>query len=516
MTNWVTTEVKNYIVNKPDSDFVIESGFGASAGKAGIHIGTLAENLRSNWIRNEYERQTSKKGRFITFSDDRDALRKIPEDISVDFHAKWLGVGVSDIPDEFGVAESFGDRCNTSMKKFLTEFEINSEFISSNEYYHSGQMNAVLEDIWDNYDEVMNVIMPTLQEDRRKTYSPFMPICKYTNKVLMVSVTLCKPEVLDFENFDIVGVSSVGEKCIGFVNPFNNRTTIQSIYNGNIKLQWYVDWVARWKALNIGFEFHGKDLLDSASLGAKLAKVLSFSSPQLVMAELFLDETGQKISKSKGNGVSIEQWLKYGSKESLAYFIFGNPRRAKNIFIKLIPKMYDEYIKSLEKYHSQSIEEQLDNPVHHIFNGKVPELKYVANYSMILTLIRTLGSHDASLIFKTLKIELSSHMAELINAVINYDTDFGENREFVIPNNFEKNVLEEMCSLLQVKEYDGDALQFDLYELGKKHYGTDKKELLKFFKMVYGVLLGAPSGPRLGEFICLYGQEKIVNIIKNV
>ena len=338
---------KKFDLINDDNPVLFETGYGPS----GLpHIGTFGEVARTTMVQNAFFNLTGKATKLICFSDDMDGFRKVPENVpNQTMLSEHLEKPLTDVPDPFEKFESFGSYNNNKLKEFLDKFGFDYQFVSSTQCYKSGQFNDALSKILLNYDKIKNVIMPTLGEERKKTYSPFLPICSYTGKVLQANVI-----AIDATN-----------NSITYVSPISNKEEKVSILNGNCKLQWKCDWAMRWYALGVDYEMAGKDLSESVILSSKILNILGGSQPAGFSYELFLDGNGQKISKSKGNGLSIEEWLAYGTEESLSLFMFNNPKRAKKLFFDVIPKTIDEYYSFLSKYNSNT-ECEYDNPVWHL------------------------------------------------------------------------------------------------------------------------------------------------------
>ena len=319
----------------------------------------------------------------ITFSDDMDGLRKIPDNIPNDeILKKNLGKPLTDIPDPFGKFKSFGEHNNEMLKKFLKKFNFKFIFKSSTNNYKKGIFNNSLMRVLDKYEEIMNIILPTLREERRKTYCPFLPLCPDTGKVLEIPL-----KSMNKQNGKVT---------------FDNKGKIleTNILDGNCKLQWKVDWAMRWFTYDVDFEMYGKDLTESAILSSKVCKILGKTPPNGFAYELFLDEKGEKISKSKGNGISIEQWLRYASPESLALYMYPNPKRAKKLYSEVVPKTVDEYLSLLEKYQSQKDKDKISNPVWHVHNGTPPKEKIIMPFSMLLNLAGSSNADNKKILWK--------------------------------------------------------------------------------------------------------------------
>ena len=351
--------LKRWPDGKPAGDPVIfETGYGPS----GLpHIGTFNEVARTSFVRHAYEELTGarpedKTTRLIAFSDDMDGLRKVPDNVPNQAMLEAnLGKPLTQIPDPFGSHESFAHYNNAMLRGFLDRYGFDYEFLSSTDCYTSGRFDDVVRKVLHAFDAIMGVMLPTLRADRRKTYSPVLPISPTTGRVLQVPV-----EVIDAE-----------AGLIAFDDEDGSRVH-QSAFGGSAKLQWKVDWAARWVALGVDYEMAGKDLIDSVTQSGKIARILGGRPPEGFNYEMFLDEQGEKISKSKGNGLSLEEWLRYGSEPSLSFYIYREPKRAKSLHIGVIPRAVDDYWQFRGNYPNQPLEQKLGNPVHHIHRGKVP------------------------------------------------------------------------------------------------------------------------------------------------
>ena len=361
----ILRERKKYIEKK--GKIILQTGYGPS----GLpHIGTFGEVARTSMVVNALNQITEIPKEIITFSDDMDGLRKVPDNIpNQEILKNNLHKPLTQIPDPFQKFDSFGEHNNEMLKKFLNEFNFTYSFKSSTELYKNGFFNETLKLILNKYQEIMNIIIPTLGVERQKTYSPFLPICPDTGVVLEIPVL-----EIDQKNSKIV------------FDNFGKKLEI-SILNGNCKLQWKVDWAMRWFALDIDFEMYGKDLIERAILSTKIIKSLGKVNPSGFAYELFLDEKGEKISKSKGNGITINQWLEYASPESLSLFMYQNPKRAKKLYKEIVPKAVDEYLDFIDKGKNQTELQMLLNPVWHVHNGIIPKENMIMSFSMLLNLV---------------------------------------------------------------------------------------------------------------------------------
>jgi lysyl-tRNA synthetase class 1 len=495
--------LKRWPDGKPGGDPVIfETGYGPS----GLpHIGTFNEVARTSFVRHAYEELTGgAPTRLIAFSDDMDGLRKVPDNVpNQPMLEANLGKPLTQIPDPFGEHESFAHHNNAMLRHFLDRFGFDYEFVSATDCYTSGRFDAVIREVLHAFDAIMGVMLPTLREDRRKTYSPVLPISPTTGRVLQVPV-----EVIDAE---------AGQ--IAFDDEDGSRVH-QSAFGGAAKLQWKVDWAARWVALGVDYEMAGKDLIDSVVQSGKIARVLGHRPPEGFNYEMFLDEKGEKISKSKGNGLSLEEWLRYGSEPSLAFYIYREPKRAKSLHIGVIPRAVDEYWQFREKYPDQPIEQKLGNPVHHIHQGNVPEKLLPVTYGLLLNLVSLPGVADKDTAWKFVQQyapgtspESDPELDELIGLAVNYARNFvvpGLKRR--APTEMEAGALRDLDSELARLPPDSPAeeIQTQVFEVGKRH---PFESLRAWFQALYETLLGSSQGPRMGSFIALYGIDNSRRLI---
>jgi lysyl-tRNA synthetase class 1 len=495
--------LKRWPAGKPaGSPVIFETGYGPS----GLpHIGTWNEVARTTFVRQAYEELTGgAPTRLIAFSDDMDGLRKVPDNIpNAQLLADNLGKPLTRIPDPFGTHESFAHHNNAMLQRFLDRFGFDYEFLSATDCYTSGRFDEIIRRVLLGWDAIMGVMLPTLREDRRKTYSPVLPVSPSSGRVLQVPV-----EVIDAE----AGLIAFGDEDCSRVQ--------QSAFGGLAKLQWKVDWAARWVALGVDYEMAGKDLIDSVVQSGKIARILGGRPPEGFNYEMFLDEKGEKISKSKGNGLSLEEWLRYGSQESLAFYIYREPRKAKSLHIGLIPRAVDEYWQFRGNYPSQPLEQKLGNPVHHIHGGEVPETKLPVTYGLLLNLVSLPGLHDKETAWKFVQRyapgtspDRDPELDELIGLAVNYA------RDFVVPtlkrrppNEIEAEALRDLDSELAklADDADGEVIQHAVFEVGKRH---PFESLRAWFQALYETLLGSSQGPRLGSFVALFGIENTRKLI---
>ncbi|GAA3902140.1 lysine--tRNA ligase [Sphingomonas limnosediminicola] len=503
---WPYEEARKLLKRWPDGKaagdpVIFETGYGPS----GLpHIGTFNEVARTTFVRRAYEELTSNPTRLIAFSDDMDGLRKVPDNVpEQEMLAKHLGKPLTKIPDPFGTHESFAHHNNAMLRSFLDRFGFDYEFLSATDCYTSGQFDDVIRKVLRGWDGIMGVMLPTLREDRRKTYSPILPISPSTGRVLQVPV-----DVIDAE-----------AGLIAFDDEDGARIQ-QSAFGGAAKLQWKVDWAARWVALGVDYEMAGKDLIDSVVQSGKIARILGGRPPEGFNYEMFLDEKGEKISKSKGNGLSLEEWLRYGSEPSLAFYIYREPRKAKSLHIGLIPRAVDEYLQFRGNYPNQPIEQKLGNPVHHVHGGKVPTATLPLTYGLLLNLVSLPGVADKETAWKFVQRYAPGtsptsepELDELIGLAVNYA------RDFVVPtlkrrppSAVEAEALRDLDNELAglPAEADGEVIQNAVFEVGKRH---PFESLRGWFGALYETLLGSTQGPRMGSFIALYGIDNSRRLI---
>jgi len=480
---------------------IFETGYGPS----GLpHIGTFQEVLRTTLVRRAYEVLTGgHPTRLIAFSDDMDGLRKVPDNIpNRELMTENLHKPLSRIPDPFDKGhESFAHHNNRMLREFLDRFGFDYEFVAASDRYNSGEFDEALKGVLRHYDAIMEVMLPTLREERRKTYSPVLPISAKSGHVLQVPI-----EVVDAEA-GIVRFEDEGE------------TVEQSILGGQSKLQWKVDWAMRWVALGVDYEMCGKDLTDSVTQSGKIARILGGRKPEGMIYELFLDENGEKISKSKGNGLTIEEWLTYGTEESLGFYLFREPKSAKQLHVGVIPKAVDEYWQFRANIPNQDADKRLGNPAWHLLRangyagGDGDSLP--VTYGLLLNLVSVLG---AGANHEQVWNYLGNYIHDLdpahhpnLNALV--DSALAYNRDFVAPT-LEKRApaANEAAALVALDAYlagvsedtPAEDMQTMVYEIGKDEaYGFGN--LRDWFKALYETLLGSSQGPRMGSFIALYG-----------
>ena len=497
----ILKEKKTFIEKK--GKITLQTGYGPS----GLpHIGTFGEVARTSMIVNALNHLTDLPKEIITFSDDMDGLRKIPNNVpNQEILNQNLHKPLTSVPDPFKKYNSFGEHNNEMLKNFLNKFKFEYNFKSSTSLYKSGFFNSALQVVLENYQGIVDIIIPTLGKERQKTYSPFLPICPETGIVLEIPVL----EILK------------DKSKIIFDN--NGKKLESSILDGNCKLQWKVDWAMRWYALDVDFEMYGKDLIESAILSSKIIKLMGKNNPSGFAYELFLDEKGEKISKSKGNGITIDQWLEYASPESLSLFMYQNPKRAKKLYKEIVPKAVDEYLDFIEKGKTQNELQLLMNPVWHVHNGKMPKEKIIMTFSMLLNLVETSNADTKELLWKFVK-KYNKNIVEnehsifdnLISYAIKYFNDVIKLRkQYKKPNEDEKKALEALIKALEScnDKMAPEDIQTQIYSVGKEN--GYKENLRDWFKLIYEVVFGVENGPRMGFFISFFGVNETKQLIKD-
>ena len=497
----ILRERKKYIDQK--GKIILQTGYGPS----GLpHIGTFGEVARTSMLVNALNKLTDVPKEIITFSDDMDGLRKVPENIpNKELLENNLHKPLTVVPDPFKKFNSFGEHNNEMLKTFLDNFNFIYTFKSSSELYKTGFFNETLKLILNKYNEIMDIIIPTLGKERQKTYSPFLPICPDTGVVLEIPVL-----EIDEKNSKII-FDNFGKKLE------------KSILDGHCKLQWKVDWAMRWYALDVDFEMYGKDLIESAILSTKIIKILGKTNPSGFAYELFLDEKGEKISKSKGNGITIDEWLEYASPESLSLFMYQNPKRAKKLYREIVPKAVDEYLDFIEKGKNQNELQMLLNPVWHVHNGMIPKENTIMTFSMLLNLVEASNANSKELLWKFVKKYKPNILEKdhpifnmLIEYAIKYFNDvIKKNKKYKKPNLDEKKALEALVSALEkcTDEMQPEEIQTKIYSVGKEN--GYEENLRDWFRLIYEVVFGDENGPRMGFFISFFGVKETQQLIKD-
>jgi lysyl-tRNA synthetase class 1 len=493
-----------------DNEVLFETGYGPS----GLpHIGTFGEVARTSMVRHAFRLLTGDKvaTRLICFSDDLDGLRKVPDNVPDPEKLKpYIGRPLTEVPDPFNDGyPSFGAGNNARLRAFLDRFGFEYEFMSATETYRAGRFDATLLKMLASYDQVKAIILPTLGEERRATYSPFLPICRRTGMVLQVP-TIAR---------------DVAAGTIIYIDPETGEEVTTPVTGGRVKCQWKADWALRWAALGVDYEMSGKDLIDSVALSSKICKALGATPPDGFNYELFLDENGQKISKSLGNGLTIDEWLAYASPESLSLFMFQKPRAAKRLYFDVIPRAVDEYFQLLEAYPAQDTASRLSNPVWHIHSGHPPDERLVVPFSMLLNLASASNTEDADILWgfitrhrPNVTRESEPVLDRLVHYAVRYYHDFVKpEKSFRPPDDVERDALQALDAKLATLPEDAEAaaIQNAVYDVGRsfERYQTKDKPgpdgrpgvALTWFSTLYQLLLGQERGPRFGSFVAIYG-----------
>ena len=511
---WPFTEARRLAVRLgnqlPEKGYVLfETGFGPS----GLpHIGTFGEVARTTMVRRAFETLTGMPTRLIAFSDDMDGLRSVPTNVpEQSMLTEHLGRPLSDIPDPFGEHDSFADHNNAQLCAFLDRFGFDYEFRSSTQSYRSGAFDATLLQVLRQYDDITEIILPTLGRERRATYSPFLPVCPKTGRVLQVPVLARDPEAgtITYRNDD--GVE-----------------TETPVTGGRCKLQWKPDWAMRWVALDVDYEMNGKDLISSYELGARIAGVLGARPPANMTYELFLDERGEKISKKIGNGLTLEEWLAYGTEDSLSLFMYHQPGRAKRLHFDVIPRQVDDYERHLKQFAEGGpdafLAELLENPVWHIHGGQPARTEPVPlTFGMLLNLASACNAEDASVLWGFIARYLPGAapatepaLDQLVGLAVRYYQDrVRPHKQYRPASAPERAALLALADALRAlpPEADGETLQGTVFEVGRAN-GFDEPKT--WFRALYETLLGQSRGPRMGSFIALYGIAETVALIEAV
>src|SRR6185312_6600528 len=490
----------------PKDEVLFETGYGPS----GLpHIGTFGEVARTTMVRHAFRVLTEDKvkTRLIAFSDDMDGLRKVPDNVpNRELLEKHLGQPLTTVPDPFGTHPSFGAHNNARLRAFLDTFGFDYEFASSTDYYRSGKFDAALTRMLERLEKVMEIMLPSLREERAASYSLYVPILAHD--------------------------ASAG--TISYDDPETKERITLPVTGGHCKLQWKPDWAMRWVALGVDYEMAGKDLIDSVKLSGRICAALGGAPPEGFNYELFLDEKGQKISKSKGNGLTIDEWLRYASPESLSLFMYREPKAAKRLHFDVIPRHVDEYQQFLEAYERQDLKQQLSNPVWHIHAGSPPKPDMPISFSMLLTLVASSNAENAETLWGFIgryRPGVTPQTHPKFDALVRYAIHYF--RDFVLPQKrFREPSESERAALLDLREAlaqlpagaSTEDIQQVVYEVGRREPFLDKTGKIKtkdgkpgvaldWFNMLYQVLLGQEKGPRFGSFVAVYGLKNTVDMI---
>ncbi|MCT6887773.1 lysine--tRNA ligase [Bartonella apis] len=510
--------VKRYEKKGYPDTVMFETGYGPS----GLpHIGTFGEVARTTMVRHAFHVLTENKvkTKLLCFSDDMDGLRKVPENVpNRALMETYLGKPLTRVPDPFTKDyPSFGAANNARLRAFLDRFGFNYEFASATDYYTSGRFDETLLKMLANYDKIMAVIVPTLGEERRATYSPFLPISPVSGKVLQVAMI----------------AHDAKKGTVTYIEPETGEKIETEVTGGKVKCQWKADWAMRWTALGIDYEMAGKDLIDSVALSSKICRILGGTPPEGFNYELFLDDKGQKISKSKGNGLTIDEWLTYAPTSSLGLYMYQKPKTAKRLYFDVIPKAVDEYYNFLSAYPKQSWKDRLNNPVWHMHNGNPPKVDLPVPFAMLLNLVSASNAENADVLWgfisryaKGATPENQPELDSLVGFAIRYFNDFVKpTKKFRAPDAVERETLEKIDQTLANLPADADAhtIQNALLDIGRvteRYQDHNKKSpdggpgvSVSFFQMLYEILIGQERGPRFGSFIALYGIDETRGLI---
>lgn len=519
---WPFEEARKIVKRYEKSGFpetvLFETGYGPS----GLpHIGTFGEVARTTMVRHAFHVLTENKvkSKLLCFSDDMDGLRKVPENVpNRELMETYIGMPLTRVPDPFSNEyPSFGSANNARLRAFLDRFGFDYEFASATDYYTSGRFDETLLKMLAAYDKIMSIILPTLGEERRATYSPFLPISPVTGKVLQVAMI----------------ARDAKKGTVTYIEPETGEEIETEVTGGKVKCQWKADWAMRWTALGIDYEMAGKDLIDSVTLSSKICRTLGGTPPEGFNYELFLDDKGQKISKSKGNGLTIDEWLTYAPTTSLGLYMYQKPKTAKRLYFDVIPKAVDEYYTYLSAYPRQTWKDRLNNPVWHMHNGNPPAVDLPVPFAMLLNLVSASNAENADVLWgfisryaKGASPETQPELDSLVGFAIRYFNDFVKpTKKFRAPDDVERETLEKIDQKLADLPMDADAhtLQNALLDVGRfteRYQDHTKKSpeggpgvAVSFFQMLYEVLIGQERGPRFGSFIALYGITETRKLI---
>lgn len=516
---WPFEEARKIVARlktQPKDEIIFETGYGPS----GLpHIGTFGEVARTTMVRHAFRVLTEDKvkTRLIAFSDDMDGLRKVPDNVpNKDLLAQHLGKPLTKVPDPFGTHPSFGQHNNARLRAFLDSFGFDYEFLSATDCYTSGRFDKALLRVLERFDEVMKIMLPSLREERASSYSPFLPVCPRIGIVLQVPIV----------------AHDVAAGTVSYDDPDTKERVTVPVTGGKCKLQWKPDWAMRWYALGVDYEMAGKDLIDSVKLSGKICQALGGRPPEGFNYELFLDDKGQKISKSKGNGLTIEEWLRYASPESLSLFMYREPKAAKRLYFDVIPRNVDDYTQFLEAYAKQDVKQRLANPVWHIHSGSPPPADMPLTFQLLLTLVSSSNAENAETLWGFIGryrpgVTPQTHpkLNDMVGYAIHYFRDFVlPTKRFRSPTEAERAALSDLRDALsQLPEgASAEDIQNAVYEIGRREPFLDHKKSgkdgrpgvsLEWFNMLYQVLLGQEKGPRFGTFVAAYGIANAVAMI---
>ena len=494
----------------PKAYVLFETGYGPS----GLpHIGTFGEVARTSMVRHAFSLLSDWPTKLVCFSDDMDALRKVPDNVpNREMLEKYIGMPLTQVPDPFaahnnmGGHNSFGGHNNARLRVFLDKFGFDYEFISATDAYQAGRFDEALLKVLAYYEKIRELVLPILGPERRATYSPFLPVCPRTGQVLQVPTK----------------ARNLARGTITYEDPQTRKDVELPVTGGHCKLQWRVDWAMRWYALDVDYEMSGKDLIDSVKISSRICQLLGGKPPEGFNYELFLDENSEKISKSRGNGISIDEWLRYAAPTSLSLYMYQSPRKAKRLYFDVIPKAVDEYVSHLHDFADQTPEQKLANPAWHIHEGRVPAEHIPVSFSMLLNLVSASNSNDRKVLWgfiqsydKSANPQNHPLLDELVGYAITYFDDFVRPaKKYRGPNEQERKALADLAGRLASLDKDAQAeiIQNMVYAVGKEH---GFENLRDWFSALYEVLLGQAQGPRFGSFIALYGVAQTIALIEN-
>jgi lysyl-tRNA synthetase class 1 len=490
----------------PEKGYVLfETGYGPS----GLpHIGTFGEVCRTSMVKFAFEQISDFPTKLICFSDDMDGFRKVPTNVpKPEMLAEYLGHPLTKVPDPFDLFESFAHHNNAKLCEFLDSFDFEYEFMSSSDVYHSGKFDEALLKMLSLHEEIKKAVIPILGAERAANYSPFLPLSPKTGKVLQVPILETNPE----------------KGTITFDDEDGTRTEVK-VTGGSVKAQWRPDWALRWYALDVDYEMAGEDLISSAQVAGKITEILGGKKPAGFHYKLFLDEHNQKISKSKGNGITVEEWLNYAPNESLSYYMFQRPTSGKKLYFDVIPKAVDEYISFAQKLTDPEIEADqiLSNAAYYIHEGQEPPHTPVS-FAMLLNLASASNAMDKDTMWgfinryaKEATPNNEPFLDHLVGFAVRYYEDFVlPEKSYRMPDERERAALTDLAARLNAlgDDVDGETFQTEVFSAGKEN-GYDKKELRQWFQAIYEVLIGQSQGPRFGAFIEIYGRQETIDLIE--
>jgi len=507
---WPFQEAQNLLkrLEKAGNDkgyVLFETGYGPS----GLpHIGTFGEVLRTTMVRQAFQFLSDMPTKLIAFSDDMDGFRKVPGNLpNREMLEKHLGLPLTRVPDPFGTHESFAHHNNARLRDFLDGFGFDYEFKSATEAYTSGEMDETLLKMLGAYDKIMKVMLPTLGAERQATYSPFLPLCPRTGKVLQVPLVARDPAA----------------GTVTYRDEETDKLVEVPVTGGHCKMQWKADWAMRWVGLGVDYEMAGKDLMESVKLSSAITRILGALPPEGFSYELFLDENGEKISKSRGNGLTMEDWLKYGTPESLSLYMYQSPRKAKKLYFDIIPKTVDDYISHLAKFDDQDDKQKYANPVWHIHNGNPPQQKLPVTFALMLNLVSASNADDKATLWGYISNYAPGTTAEkfpLLDQLVGYALVYYENfikpeKKYRAPTEREAAALEQLAGELEKLDDNLPAADYQtvVFAVGN---AQGYENLRDWFGALYEILLGQKQGPRMGSFIALYGRQKTIDLIRGV